>query len=74
MTLEERKRRIIFVTSRNIQISPSINDGSIYFHLSQHAEIENKPRTLKIEKICFSRKVSIQPCWPKTYSALPGGI
>ena len=30
--------------------------------------------TLKIEKICFSPKVSIQPCWPKSDSALPGAI
>ena len=30
---------------------------------------------LKIEKICFSRKVSIQPCWPaKCDSVLPGAI
>ena len=30
--------------------------------------------TLKIDKICFSPKVSIQPCWPKYDSALPGAI
>ena len=30
--------------------------------------------TLKIEKICFSPKVSIQPCWQKSDSALPGAI
>ena len=29
---------------------------------------------LEIEKICFSPKVSIQPCWPKSYSALPGAV
>ena len=29
---------------------------------------------LKIEKICFGPKVSIQPCWPKSDSALPGAI
>ena len=34
----------------------------------------NCPYTLKIEKICFSPKVSIQPCWPKSDSALPGAI
>ena len=33
-----------------------------------------KVSTLKIEKICFSPKVSIQPCWPKSDSALPGAI
>ena len=31
-------------------------------------------RTLKIEKICFSPKVSIQPCRPKSDSALPVAI
>ena len=30
--------------------------------------------TLKIRKICFSPKVSIQPCRPKSDSALPGAI
>ena len=30
--------------------------------------------TLKIKKICFSLKVSIQPCRPKSDSALPGAI
>ena len=30
--------------------------------------------TLKIEKICFSPKASIQPCWPKSDSSLPGAI
>ena len=30
--------------------------------------------TLKIKKICFSSKVSIQPCRPKSDSALPGAI
>ena len=30
--------------------------------------------TPKIEKICFSRKVSIQPWRPKSDSALPGAI
>ena len=30
--------------------------------------------TLKIEKICFSPKVSIQPYRPKSDSALPGAI
>ena len=30
--------------------------------------------TLKIKKICFSLKVSIQPCRPKSHSALPGAI
>ena len=30
--------------------------------------------TLKSEKICFSPKVSIQPCRPKSDSALPGAI
>ena len=30
--------------------------------------------TLKIKKICFSPKVSIQPCRPKSDSALPGAI
>ena len=30
--------------------------------------------TLKIEKICFSPKVSIQPCWSKSDSALLGTI
>ena len=30
--------------------------------------------TLKIKKICFSPKVSIQPCRPKSASALPGAI
>ena len=29
---------------------------------------------LKIEKICFSPKVSIQPCMPKSDSARPGAI
>ena len=30
--------------------------------------------TLKIKKICFSLKVSIQPCRPKSDSALPEAI
>ena len=30
--------------------------------------------TLKIKKICISFKVSIQPCRPKSDSALPGAI
>ena len=30
--------------------------------------------TLKIKKICFSLKVSIQPCRPKYDSAVPGAI
>ena len=30
--------------------------------------------TLKSVKICFSHKVSIQPCWPKSDPALPGAI
>ena len=30
--------------------------------------------TLKIKAICFSPKVSIQPCRPKSDSALPGAI
>ena len=30
--------------------------------------------TMKIKKICFSSKVSIQPCRPKSDSALPGAI
>ena len=30
--------------------------------------------TLKIKKICFSPKVSIQPCRPKSDSTLPGAI
>ena len=29
---------------------------------------------LKIKKICFSPKVSIQPCWPKSDLAAPGAL
>ena len=29
---------------------------------------------LKIKKICFSPKVSIQPCWPKSDLAAPRAV
>ena len=41
--------------------------------LSPHRNRERIIYT-EIEKICFSPKVSIQPCWQKSDSALPGAI
>ena len=43
-------------------------------HEISHLSLVFSWDTLKIEKICFSPKVSIQPCWLKSDSALPGAI
>ena len=42
--------------------------------LDSHRNDTDMRTTLKIKKICFSPKVSIQPCRPKSDSALPGAI
>ena len=42
--------------------------------LDSHRNDTDMRTTLKTKKICFSLKVSIQPCRPKSDSALPGAI
>ena len=46
----------------------------IQYSLSSIASVSRSYTALKIKKICFSPKVSIQPCRPKSDSALPGAI
>ena len=44
------------------------------YYLRKPDNLYLKVSTLKIKKICFSPKVSILPCRPKSDSALPGAI
>ena len=55
-----------------VQENMEQNVLSCLIHKSLNAK--NVYTTLKIKKICFSPKVSIQPCRPKSDSALLGAI
>lgn len=55
-------------------LSTIFKKETTFFILSKHVSTFLCGHTLKIEKICVSPKVSIQPCWVKSDSALSGAI